>query len=503
MDTGSEINNQGDKMNTGSEINNQGDKMNTESKTNNQGNNLNIMDMSDKHLDEKYNEFMAKIDGIVDIVKKEKRTYSQVENNTINEYLEMAKTIMNEQKRRSNANKEKAQKQTSDSQTNSEIDAINKRINKIQNEYSAMQKENRNESKNSYQKRAGAPNVITNNSPIYAGPLTNRMQLAEILVPYLERCHPESLEYLYPFAQNPKMQLRAGSGGGGTYITNDFGGIVHPQLIPKVLLEALTTSKIAQLATLDFTPNGITYVKDAITKAGVMKTQVEGTPVENSEFNLEPIATSPRLFSAKFKLGRQTRTNLEAAGIDLMKEAVIDLTEFYKNTIDKISFHGAEATDKYAAITGLTDAQQVVESRAADALTADDILALTDALDDSYQEKAVFFVNQATLSQLRMIKDPMGYPMLRAEKDLQGKWSNMMMGSPVIKSAFMEAVAPGKNVIYYGDMSNVLINIPKQLTITEEDIIDEYALRIHAHTVFDIKIRDHRGIVALKMKNAV
>ena len=66
----------------------------------------------------------------------------------------------------------------------------------------------------------------------------------------------------------------------------------------------------------------------------------------------------------------------------------------------------------------------------------------------------------------------------------------------------MEAVAPGKNVIYYGDMSNVLINIPKQLTITEEDIIDEYALRIHAHTVFDIKIRDHRGIVALKMKNA-
>mgnify|MGYP001048961313 CR=1 FL=1 len=153
-------------------------------------------------------------------------------------------------------------------------------------------------------------------------------------------------------------------------------------------------------------------------------------------------------------------------------------------------------------IEGLQGVTQKVTAKAADKVTADEIIDLQESIPDVYQADAYFIMNKKTRTAIRKLKDGQGNYLLN--KDANSRWGYTLFGKDVYTSDAMPEMAAGKRAIYYGDYKGLAVKVSEDVTI---DVLRETKARQHVVEVLaflemDAKVQNAEMLAALEMAAA-
>ena len=205
-----------------------------------------------------------------------------------------------------------------------------------------------------------------------------------------------------------------------------------------------------------------------------------------------------------------TLTGFLAGALALVSRSLINNSQF--NIVDHVVNLMAEhiarfiegellngTSEKVAGLSGLTNA---VTAEATNAITADEVIKLHDAVKDRYQQNAIWIMSPATRTALRLLKDNMGRYML--QDDISLPFGTSLLGKPVYVSDNMPEIGAGKNVIYYGDMRGLATKFSENINIQvlREKYADMHADGVIGWFEFDSKVEDNQKIAKLVMANA-
>jgi len=165
-----------------------------------------------------------------------------------------------------------------------------------------------------------------------------------------------------------------------------------------------------------------------------------------------------------------------------------------KRFIEGELLHGTE--DKVAGLSGVT---QTITAAATNAITADEVVRLHDAIKDDFQGGAFWIMSSATRTALRTLKSTTGYYLLN--DDVSSPFGTTLLGKPVYVSDNMEDIGAGKDVIFYGDMSGLATKFSEEMSI---EVLREKFATMHAVGVvgwleFDAKVENAQKIAKLTM----
>ena len=150
-------------------------------------------------------------------------------------------------------------------------------------------------------------------------------------------------------------------------------------------------------------------------------------------------------------------------------------------------------------VTGLSDLSNSITAEATNAITADEVIKLHDAVKDRYQQNAIWIMSTATRTALRLLKDNMGRYML--QDDISLPFGTSLLGKPVYVSDNMPEIGAGNTVIYYGDFKGLATKFSENINIQvlREKYADEHADGVIGWFEFDAKVEDAQKLAKLVM----
>ena len=196
-------------------------------------------------------------------------------------------------------------------------------------------------------------------------------------------------------------------------------------------------------------------------------------------------------------LAKVSRSLINNSQFNIVDHVVDLLAEHIARFIEGELLNGTSG--KVAGLSGLTNA---VTAEASNAITADEVIKLHDAIKDRYQQNAIWIMSPATRTALRLLKDNMGRYML--QDDISLPFGSSLLGKPVYVSDNMPEIGAGKNAIYYGDMRGLATKFSENINIQvlREKYADMHADGIVGWFEFDSKVEDNQKIAKLVMASA-
>lgn len=154
--------------------------------------------------------------------------------------------------------------------------------------------------------------------------------------------------------------------------------------------------------------------------------------------------------------------------IDLVNYFVRKLAEKFAQWLEKECLYGTES--KIVGVVGSYDTtNNKVTLASATKITTDELIDIQDLIPDVYQANAEWYLNKATRSVIRKLKDSDGKYLLNP--DLTAKWGYTLLGKPVYCSDNIKKLGTeGNEVIFYGDFSGLAVKLVKDFTV---DILDD------------------------------
>lgn len=150
-------------------------------------------------------------------------------------------------------------------------------------------------------------------------------------------------------------------------------------------------------------------------------------------------------------------------------------------------------------VTGLSTLSNVLTTASANAITADEVVKLHDAIKDDFQSNAIWIMSPATRTALRTLKSQTGYFLLN--DDISTPFGTTLLGKPVYVSDNMPDIGAGNNVIFYGDMHGLATKFNEEINIQvlRERYADEHAIGVVGWFEFDSKVIDEQQIAVMTM----
>ena len=144
---------------------------------------------------------------------------------------------------------------------------------------------------------------------------------------------------------------------------------------------------------------------------------------------------------------------------ELLNDSAFDLAAYIAHEFVR----RAGAAEEQAILTGdgshkpiglLHDtlgAQEGITTASATAITADELIDMQHSLKSGYRRKAVWIMNDATISAIRKLKDGQGQYIW--QPGIKEGAPDMLFNQRVLMSNYMPLIATGNKVILYGDFS--------------------------------------------------
>ena len=144
---------------------------------------------------------------------------------------------------------------------------------------------------------------------------------------------------------------------------------------------------------------------------------------------------------------------------ELLNDSAFDLAAYISHEFVR----RAGAAEEQAILTGdgshkpigllhnTQGAQVGVTTASATAITADELIDMQHSLKSGYRRKAVWIMNDATISAIRKLKDGMGQYIW--QPGIKEGAPDMLFNQKVLMSNYMPLIATGNKVILYGDFS--------------------------------------------------
>lgn len=219
------------------------------------------------------------------------------------------------------------------------------------------------------------------------------------------------------------------------------------------------------------------------------------------------------LLSSANKFGSVTLTGYLIGALTLISRSLVNNSDFdvVAITIDHMAENWArfiekeclKGTDKKVtgALKGVT-ADQTVTAAKATAVNADELIDVQEAVADVYQQNAIWIMAKKTRAAIRKLKDNEGRYLLNA--DLNAPWGYSLLGKPVFASDSMDAMAAGKDVILYGDMSGLAVKEIEsmEIEVLREKFADQHAVGVIGWAELDAKVENAQKLAKLTMASA-
>ena len=196
-----------------------------------------------------------------------------------------------------------------------------------------------------------------------------------------------------------------------------------------------------------------------------------------------------------------------AGSLTLISRSLINNAQF--NIVDFIVERMAYAIKRFiegellngtdGKIAGLSGVTKTVTAAAADAITANEVVYLHDAIKDDFQGNAIWIMSPATRTALRTLKSTTGYYLLN--DDISTPFGTTLLGKPVYVTDNMDDIGAGKTAIYYGDMRGLATKFSEEMTIEvlREKYATQHAVGVVGWLEFDAKVEDAQKIAKLVM----
>ena len=173
----------------------------------------------------------------------------------------------------------------------------------------------------------------------------------------------------------------------------------------------------------------------------------EGT-IPESDDAFSQISLSAHKFATMIRISRE-----------LLNDSAFDLASYIAHEFVR----RAGAAEEQAILTGdgshkpigllhaTLGAETGVTTASATAITADELIDMQHSLKSGYRRKAVWIMNDATISAIRKLKDGQGQYIW--QPGIKEGAPDMMFNQKVLMSNYMPLIASGNKVILYGDYS--------------------------------------------------
>ena len=220
----------------------------------------------------------------------------------------------------------------------------------------------------------------------------------------------------------------------------------------------------------------------------------EFTPLASSNGAFKSIELSGYLAGALSKISNSLINNSQ---FDIVSFVVNQMGEDIARWIEHELLIGT--SEKVAGLSGITN---TTTAKAANAITADEIVTLKDSIKDVYQSNAVWIMSNKTRTALRLLKGTDGHYLL--QDDITSQFGSTLLGKPIYVSDNMPEIGTGTAPIYYGDLTGLATKFTENIStqILREKYADEHATGVVAWFEFDAKVQDAQKLAKLVMAGA-
>ena len=228
--------------------------------------------------------------------------------------------------------------------------------------------------------------------------------------------------------------------------TDSEGGYLVPDEFERTLVEALEEENVFRtLAHVIKTSSGDRKIPVVATKGSASWIDEEGVYQDSDD-------AFSQVSIGAYKLGTMIKVSEE-----LLADSVFDLEAYISKEFarrigarEEESFFAGDGTGKPLGILANTGGAEVgVTAASATAITADEVIDLFYSLKAPYRKNAVWVLNDATVKQIRKLKDGNGQYLW--QPSLVAGTPDTILGRPVKTSAFMPVAAAGAKTIAFGD----------------------------------------------------
>lgn len=284
-----------------------------------------------------------------------------------------------------------------------------------------------------------------------------------------------------------ELETRADS----NWTPSENGAVIPSSIANKIIEKIVEISPIYGLAT-KYNVGGSLSIPyyDESTGSVTMEYADEFTDGDAKAGKLMSITLNGYLARAICKVSKKLINNSQ---FDILSYVVGKVAEACVKWIDEQLINGTDSK-----IEGLSKAKQVLTTKLADKIEADELIELQDKIPDAYQGNAIWIMSRATRTAIRKLKDGQGNYLLN--KDATTKWGYSLFGKPVYIADCIKQEA-GKPAVYYGDFSGLAVKTAESVNIEvlREKYAEQHAVGVVAWLEMDAKIENDEKIAVLKM----
>ena len=228
--------------------------------------------------------------------------------------------------------------------------------------------------------------------------------------------------------------------------TDSEGGYLVPDEFERTLVEALEEENVFRtLAHVIKTSSGDRKIPVVASKGSASWVDEEGAYQESDD-------AFSQVSIGAYKLGTMIKVSEE-----LLADSVFDLEAYISKEFarrigarEEESFFNGDGKGKPLGILAAAGGAEVgVTAASATAITADEVIDLFYSLKAPYRKNAVWVLNDATVKQIRKLKDTTGQYLW--QPSLVAGTPDTILGRPVKTSAFMPTAAAAAKTIAFGD----------------------------------------------------
>ena len=228
--------------------------------------------------------------------------------------------------------------------------------------------------------------------------------------------------------------------------TDESGGYLVPEEMETDIVNGLEDENIVRKLATKVQTSGLHKINTAATKPAALWVE-EGGQLTFGDGTFDQVSLDAHKLHVGIKV---TEELLYDAAFNLEKYITEEFTRALANAEEDAFLNG----DGVNKPTGIFDSKKGGElglTTKAQTITADELIDLVYSLDRPYRKKAAFILNDATVAQIRKLKDVNGAYIW--QPSLKDGEPDRLLGYPAYTSAFAPKADKGKLAVAFGDFS--------------------------------------------------
>ena len=228
--------------------------------------------------------------------------------------------------------------------------------------------------------------------------------------------------------------------------TDESGGYLVPEEMETDIVNGLEDENIVRKLATKVQTSGLHKINIAATKPAALWVE-EGGQLTFGDGTFDQVSLDAHKLHVGIKV---TEELLYDAAFNLEKYITEEFTRALANAEEDAFLNG----DGVNKPTGIFDSKKGGElglTTKAQTITADELIDLVYSLDRPYRKKAAFILNDATVAQIRKLKDVNGAYIW--QPSLKDGEPDRLLGYPAYTSAFAPKADKGKLAVAFGDFS--------------------------------------------------